>query len=299
MRRDAMTTEADWWQVRAFLVELFGISAPGTVWDVRRWDGHRFHRARPWDPPFDGRTGIWRSAGRIVAVAIQEGDRDMFPHVHPHRPEVADELYDWAESVLAAETDAGRVLEIQAYDHDTPTLRILGDRGYEPMERGEVMRHLRLEGTPLPAPRVAAGYRIRPARIDADDATAFAALLNAAFDRDLHSGREVLRFREHSPSYRADLDLMAEADDGSLVASAGVTVDHATSTATFEPVLTHPGHRRRGLALALLHEGLRLAQREGVRTARVGSGLHTPANHVYDAAGFAERYRGRTWRRAW
>ena len=291
-----MRREQDWWEIRDFLVEIFSIAPPGHVWDVRRWDGHRFHRTEPLAQPFDGRTRIWRNGGRIVAVAHQEGSRDLSLQVHPGYRDLESEMLAWAEDHLASETADGRVLDIHVFDYDVARRRILSERGFEPTVEGEVVRRLWLGGREVVSPRLPAGYRIRTARPDdPQDAADFAALLNAAFGRTWHCGEEVQSFRRCSPSYRADLDLMAEASDGSLAASVGVTLDGVNLAGTLEPVLTHPDHRRLGLSTALITEGIRILIAAGARTAWVGTGRLLEANLLYDTVGFTEAFAGRFW----
>ncbi|HSG79412.1 MAG TPA: GNAT family N-acetyltransferase, partial [Acidimicrobiia bacterium] len=263
-----MQREEEWWAVRDFLVETFPIAPPGHVWDTRRWDGHRFHRAEPSHPPWTGRTRLWREDGRIVGVAHQEGSRDLAIQIHPDRRHLEDEMVAWAEKVLAAEMPEGRVLEVPVFDYDLVRRRVLHDRGYEATDDGEVIRRMRLGDADHPAQELDGGYRIRTARAgDPVDAKVFAELLNDSFGRTFHQEAEVFAFRTGSPSYREDLDLMAEAPDGTLAASVGVTIDEVNRAGTFEPVLTHPGHRRRGLALALMREGLHRMKAAGVETA--------------------------------
>jgi predicted N-acetyltransferase YhbS len=297
---EIMQREEEWWAVRDFLVETFSIAPPGHVWETRRWDGHRFHRAEPWDPPWAHRTRLWREHGRIIGVAHQEGSRDLAIQIHPDRRYLEPEMVAWAEEVLAADVPEGRVLEVSVFDYDLVRRRVLRDRGFEETDDGDVIRRMRLGDADYPAQELGGGYRIRTGRAgDHADAKAFAELLNASFGRTFHQEAEVLAFRAGSPSYREDLDLMAEAPDGSLAASVGVTIDEVNRAGTFEPVLTHPDHRRRGLALGLMSEGLHRMKAAGAETAWVGTGLKLAANALYDSVGFTELYTGRIWRKRW
>jgi hypothetical protein len=35
--------EDDFWKVRNLLIETYPITPPGWNWEIRRWDGRRFH----------------------------------------------------------------------------------------------------------------------------------------------------------------------------------------------------------------------------------------------------------------
>ena len=104
------------------------------------------------------------------------------------------------------------------------------------------------------------------------------------------------RSRPASPSFRHDLNLVAEAGDGSFAAHVGLTLDEANGHGIVEPVCTHPGHRRHGLAQALILDGLRRLRDLGASTCSVETGDMEPANALYRSIGFTEEYRGHTWR---
>jgi GNAT superfamily N-acetyltransferase len=126
----------------------------------------------------------------------------------------------------------------------------------------------------------------------------FADLLNAAFHRTFHNAREIRTFRTQCPCYRADLDLVAEAPDGSLAATVGFTYVEENRTAIVEPVCTHPDHLRKGLARALMFEGFRRLKALGAVDVTVGTGMWEAANRFYESVGFPEVYKGYVWRKA-
>jgi ribosomal protein S18 acetylase RimI-like enzyme len=66
----------------------------------------------------------------------------------------------------------------------------------------------------------------------------------------------------------------------------------------FEPVGTHPDHRRRGLASTVMARGLDLMRRRGLDKAYVGTGVTNASNYLYASLGFsvAELYHQWEWR---
>lgn len=144
---------------------------------------------------------------------------------------------------------------------------------------------------------MAEGYALRSTRPDDGDNQGIADLLNASFGRDWHTAKEFATFTRSSPSYRHDLNLVAEAPDGSFAALVGVTYDDANRRGIFEPVCTHPDHRRKGLARALMFEGLRRLKSLGANDAYVETGEDVPPNRLYEAVGFTEAYRGYVWQK--
>ncbi|MDQ7807480.1 GNAT family N-acetyltransferase [Amycolatopsis sp. A133] len=92
-----------------------------------------------------------------------------------------------------------------------------------------------------------------------------------------------------APGYRGDLHILVEAPDGTMACSAIVWLDEANSTVEFEPVGTHPGYRRRGLARALLLHGMQRAREAGAGHATVACmGTPTQARDLYYSVGFRE-----------
>lgn len=90
-----------------------------------------------------------------------------------------------------------------------------------------------------------------------------------------------------SPGYDPQRELVAVAPDGSL---AGFTVtwhDPISRTGLFEPVGTHRDHRRRGVARALVTEGMRRMKEAGLGHAYVVNAVaNEPSAALYTACGF-------------
>jgi ribosomal protein S18 acetylase RimI-like enzyme len=74
-----------------------------------------------------------------------------------------------------------------------------------------------------------------------------------------------------------------------------VPYDDSNRRGIFEPVCTHPGHLRQGLARALMREGLARLQALGAVDVVVGTGDREAANQLYDGIGFTERQRKTIW----
>ena len=209
-----------------------------------------------------------------------------------------DEMLAWAEGALAEPVPetSGQKLQHFAHDYDSPRQQVLAARGYQQKDWFGMDRRLRFGEWPIPAAQLPEPYRLRTVRAgNADDCARIAALLNAAFNRSSHSVAEYVNFTLHSPSYRPDLDLVAEAEDGTFAALVGVTYEPINRYGVFEPVCTHPDHQRHGLARALMLEGLLRLKALGARDAWVGTGDMLPANALYDSMGFTEAYRGHYW----
>ena len=77
--------------------------------------------------------------------------------------------------------------------------------------------------------------------------------------------------------------MVAVAPDGGITSFCTIWFDDATRTALYDPVGTMPEHQRRGLAKAVICEGLRRLKRMGAVAAFV-NGFSPAANALYDAA---------------
>jgi ribosomal protein S18 acetylase RimI-like enzyme len=132
------------------------------------------------------------------------------------------------------------------------------------------------------------GFEIRPLQGEHEHAArADAARLAFAstLEPEVHRAR-YLRFMR-SPAYVLEHDLVAVAPDGTIASFAIYWQDDELSLAQFEPVGTHPEFQRRGLARALLHEGLTRLAAAGIKRARVMTGgANERAISTYLAAGF-------------
>ena len=140
---------------------------------------------------------------------------------------------------------------------------------------------------PLPEGPVGDGYVVRSLDLATEqDSEGGAAVSRAAFGNQ-RTG-EMMRGLAGAPSYRPEHDLAAIADDGTFAAYTTVWWDQVNRYIIFEPVGTHPEHRRRGLASAVMAEGLRIGAALRADTAYVGSGAGNPSNLLYESLGFTE-----------
>ena len=241
-----------------------------------------------------------RPAGGGSPPGGQRGDAHL--EIHPDfREWIEEEMIAWAEEHLAAPAAEGqrRELHIEVFEYDSPRKRLLAKRGFEKTQDGWVVRRMRFGNRALPPPDLAAGYLLRTTRPeDMGDCQRIADVLNLGFDRPgFHTAEEVNNFITQSPSFRHDLNLVAEAPDGSFAAHVGVTYDDANRRGIFEPVCTAPGHRRKNLARSLMFEGLYRLRALGAADVYVATGDAVAANALYESVGFTEAYQGYNWRK--
>jgi mycothiol synthase len=297
--------DADFWRMRQLLVDTVPITPIGFNWDVRWLEGQRFYEAHVDAPQFAQRPiQLWENAaGELAAFVLPESSLGTaYLQVHPDYRYLEEQLVAWAEAHISVRNeDTGRsYLEIPVYEYDALRQQTLARRGYEKSPYWGMIRHMRLGQQPRPTVHVAEGYTLRttcPEQLA--DCQQLADLLNAAFGRTFHNPWEYQNFTRRAPSFRPELDLVAVAPDGTFAAYVGIPYDEANRLGIFEPVCTHPDHLRRGLARALMTEGLLRLWKIGAQEAIVGTGDMEAANGLYTSMGFTEAYRFWIWRKEW
>ncbi len=285
--------EGDYARMRALLVDLYRLAGPAvycTVGDLDWW------RATDDDPAAVARTRLWTDdTGAVVGLAWPGGEQvDLI--AHPRHRALEGAMLAWAERRRLDGAASPVALTAWAFDgSDTGRQALLRDRGYARADYALNYRDRSLDGPP-PEPRLPPGYTLRHVRGEEDIERRVAVHRDAFAPSRMTAAkhRAVLR----APTYRPDLDLVAVAPDRTFAAFCIVWFDEANRIGVFEPVGCHSAHRRRGLARALLDEGLRRLQRLGARAAYVNShGAEAAANALYESAGFRLVARNCAWRK--
>ncbi|ANS69982.1 acetyltransferase (GNAT) family protein [Streptomyces lincolnensis] len=206
--------------------------------------------------------------------------------VHPDHAGLLDEVIDWYDgtavgldrTVLACAADEFALTRWSAHGYGTDPAA-LGDTGsWTQLNQRDL--------TDVEQPVLPDGFRFRTADQAGPEAAVRAHLdawAPSAYTAEAYEGVR------KAPGYRGDLHLLVEAPDGTMAASTIMWLDEANRTAEFEPVGTHPGHRRRGLARAMLLHGMRLARAAGATHATVaclGAPGHPQARALYYGVGF-------------
>jgi len=221
--------------------------------------------------------------------------------IHPaHRSaDLAEEIRAWGTGILAeAARQAGAsgfTVREQVCD-DAPAMIARLEREGFARRAQHTLRHRRSLDDVVPSPALPEGFVIHGAAGEAD-AGCRAELIREAFHpfttMTMEKHLRVMRM----PGYDPQLDLAAVSPDGCLAAGCICWLDLVSRLGLFEPVGTRPAFRRRGLARALLAEGLRRLQERGATAAFVSAGhpgdeegsipqAFAGARFVYQAAGF-------------
>ncbi|MBP6964669.1 MAG: GNAT family N-acetyltransferase [Armatimonadetes bacterium] len=202
---------------------------------------------------------IWEEDGRIVAVCHNKSGNDAFLQIRPGYEHLNDRL----ASRGYPRDDGGQYFNAQYLDKDyIPQL----PEGYSFADGCQVEDQLDRQNA------VSEGFDHGPAR---EVSAGFASM-------------------EKAPLFRPDLEIMTRHSDGTLSSFCVVWYDPAINIGMFEPVATHPDHRRLGLGREMLTEGLRRLKAIGAERAFVESyGDNRKA--FYNSAGFETFDNDRHW----
>ncbi len=283
--------EDDYWRIRAFLREVFLLNDRREhSWPVARLDYWRWHVVENCGalPNIEDYIFLWETPdGQLAAVLNPEGRGEVFPQVHPAHatPALFEEMLDVAEARLSVEREGQRTLQVWECAGDEVRQAILARRGYTRGDWPEHAYYRAVGATPLPEVALPPGYCVRSLG-ERDELPARSWASWRAFHPDepdeAYQGWAWYDNIQRMPLYRRDLDIVAEAPDGSIAAFCTLWYDDATRTGMFEPVGTVPEHQRRGLGRAVMAEGLRRLARMGGTLAVVG-GFNAGARALYDS----------------
>jgi GNAT superfamily N-acetyltransferase len=276
----------DYERIRCLLLQTLAIAPLGFNWDIRRWEAACWYdKNENGNPDWHKNSQLWETGtGRLIGMVHPDGLGFPYIEIHPDYRHLEADMIIWAESHLTEPKadSTGNQLQFFVYEYDVHRQQLLVERGYQKMNYGGVIRHMRLGQRPLPRPQLAQGYTLRTTDPEnGRDAQQIADLLNAAFNRTFHIALEYQQFTRNATCFHPELDLVAVAQDGSFAAYAGIPYDELNQRGIFEPVCTHPDHRQKGLAKALMQEGLHRLKAHGAVDVVVETGDMVPANRLY------------------
>ncbi|MEV0713616.1 GNAT family N-acetyltransferase [Asanoa sp. NPDC050611] len=208
--------------------------------------------------------------------------------VHPDHTELIDELIDWYDgvaaglerTVLPTTAEEFALKRWAAHGYETDAAALADDGGWTQLNQRDL--------TEVEQPVLPPGFRFRTAEEVGPEAA-----VRAHVDAWVVSAYTAQSYEDvrQTASYRGDLHVLVEAPDGTMAASTIMWLDEANRTVEFEPVGTHPGYRRLGLAKAMMLHGMHQARAAGATRATVvclGAPAHTAARGLYYDLGFRE-----------
>jgi mycothiol synthase len=291
----------DYYRVRAFLRQVMLLNEQrDRSWHVARLDYWRWHVVATCQdcPNISDYTFLWESpSGEVAGVLNPEGLGEAFLQVHPayRTPALEEEMVRLAEERLSVTREGERRLRVWADQADPLRQALLEERGYT---RTDLVEHRRRRDLrePIPEAPPAQGYTVRSLG-GCEELKSRVIASWYAFHPEPYEDKGDWDWYlniQRAPLYRRDLDIVAEAPDGTIAGFCTVWYDDVTRSAMFEPVGVVPAHQRRGLGKAVMCEGLRRLRKLECQAALVSS--YEPAAHaLYESAGFTDVELSEAW----
>lgn len=244
---------------------------------------------------------LWRNAAQeLIGVVWLENlwSQDVIANlfVRPDQPGFEAEMLAWCEDYLRAQKNARPLtLTTSAFTSDSARIAVLQQRDYQQQNTAMIYFSQKptkeLESKPLPE-----GYIVRSVRGE-EDVAARAEVHRAAFHPSRMTPEIYRNLMREAPTYRPDLDVVAVAPDKSFAAYCLVWFDAQNKIGVYEPVGCHPDHRRKGLASAVMYEGLRRLYKLGAQQAFVCTAKDYEAEHFYRAINFQPLDYNQNWKK--
>jgi len=245
-----------------------------------------------------GNSLLWEGTdGQLLGFAVVSVYRNLHFHFAPGTltARIEREMMAWAADYVRLRfgkepSCEPLTLDATARNDDVAKRSLLARHGFFAIGT-RTLDMVRSLGQPVSLPRLPAGFAIRPLAGEAE----VEALLDA--HRSAYGTTEMTvqerRAIMSAPHYKADLDLVASGSHGSIVAFCLCTIDEAENCRSGRQegdvsiLGTRPEFRRRGLARALVLEGLIALRTRGMDFA--GLGVFEPneaAVRLYGSLGF-------------
>ena len=239
-------------------------------------------------------THLWRhSSGTLIGFCLSEDGRDdLHLQTHPAQREIEADMLRWAEEEWGQERAK---IDVFCIVGDAHREALLASRGYVDEGKSGRLRQydlLRDYAVPVLPP----GFRILPlsegGNIPGRIHTEAITFSSSGIDQAWYAGKS------SAPGYAAEWDLGIMSPSGEWVAFALAWPDFENALAEIDPVGTHPDHRQRGFAKALLGEVFRRLRAAGVRLAYIGSAAEPyHANRLYESLAPVRRQVQHCWRK--
>lgn len=280
----------DYFQVRAFLVELGYSEYPFARWDWMITHTYLDVAALP-------RIGLWEDQGKLVGLAAFDCYLGpTFCLTAPAYGSLKKEVIQYARSNLFTDDDSGILIR----DTEEEYQEVVAGLGFVASEDTESDAVFYPEKTPM-VYSLPPGYRLTTLQEDYD-LYKYGRVLWRGFNHEL-KGEGPFNFtgeKERAlaaemirPNVDLGLKIAVVSPEGYFVSYCGMWYDPEAGFAVVEPVATDPDYRGRGLGKAVVLEGIRRVAGLGAKRVFVGS-----SQQFYYNIGFYPFSTATRWRMA-
>lgn len=257
--------------------------------NIDNWFPTRFESSRN---EYPGNTFVWEdlNTGSIVAVANPESNIIYVLQIHPDYEYLTTEMARMVEKNFRKNRPKSETTDkfaIVLVEGNRAREKGLKEAGFK---KGHVCGFIRFRdvNAPIPDEPTPTGYRIRT--ITDEDDENYVTIIQDIFGHGESFDVDYVQYLKCSSFYKSDLDLVAVDEKDNFASVCTFRFDPASRVTELEPMGTHPAHRGKGLAKALLTEGFRRLQKYNPSLLFIGGAANNPgANRLYDVTGFVEK----------
>lgn len=243
-------------------------------------------------------TRLWLEGEALAGFALVDDFNNLLFDADPNALRfLGDEIMRWGQE--CALRSGRHTLDSLCRPGDASRLNFLEGHGFQRSGEETILMERDLKA-PIPEAELPEGFTIRAAAGE-PEAAALAELHRLAFGTE-HMTTESRLAMMRAPAYDPGLDLVAAAPDGTLAAYCTCSLESIDGNPSSpqvgwtDPVGTHPGYQRLGLARALLCTGNRLLKERGAECARLGtSSTNMAMQKAAQSAGYVLKEVTKIW----
>lgn len=255
-------------------------------WKYGLWGENKF-----FPPFFRENAHLWlNDLDELLGFAISEsGDENFTIFTRPGCVWLYNEILDW---VTGHWQGRGKPLKTEIHQFQTDEVRCLEEKGFTNRGMVAITRQYELAKKASEPILLPEGYRIVDGLTDQNDRS------KRALQRGAFAGTDEVRdvdlwayaYSRECPCYFPQYDLSVIDTGGTHVASCLGFVDFEHRVAEVERVCTHPQHRRKGLAEAIIRACFHRLAASGIQTAYI-TGYGDEALGLYGKLGAVKEKR--------
>jgi len=285
--------------VRKFLIEIFNETKSLHNMIPSRFENRKFGPCGPeYTDEDDKLVKIWEDTDesdlskerKVIAVTILDASPVSYLNLHPDYAHVEKGIILTMEDQKRAmgKTDEGevRIAFVTPASH-TQRRKLLKNLGYEDL--GNYGHHrIRPVGLDVPDYYLPDGYSIKHVDV-AEEFEKYHEVIGSVFPHcGEHMTEKAAKLYSEASFYHDGMDLVVVAPDGNFAAFTTIRMDPVSGITEFEPVGTHPDHRKLGLAKSIVLEGLKRLEKHGPSFVCIPEAADNEgATRLYDSLGFS------------
>ena len=288
--------QEDFVPIMRFLAKLFDRTQSYENWFPDRFENSSDGREdgiRIWERLNDT---ITPHTQEVIALTTRDSPTDFFLSVDPNYRHVEREMIEWIEEFRRHSTSGDskeREVKINILEGNIEREQLLSQFGYT---FKQIYGYYRIRQGNIPPPEYPCPKEFEIRTLKRSDYDQLALLIRRVFGHGEWFNAEVLEWLSKCSFYKEDLDLVIMTPENIIASFCTFRVDPNSCIISLEPMGTNPDYRGLGLGKAILSEGIKRSLKYDPPFFYIDGAANTPpANRLYDATGFSEKYAINSW----